>query len=224
MICYYTQIINNKNCRSGWFFFSYLSKNYTATPSVVNGIKQYFVNDAGFPGEKIDGKARVYVRPNFNLNDGTRVNMGGQYAIYFCSKFSYQDKLPMMTSPVFLRWGEVVLNRAEAYAKKSQDGLALDDVNTIRKRAGLSGTDLLTTGNIAGLGFSSVLDAVLEERRMELCYEGHRFFDVFRNNKPMDRRYVGCHEWEIIQPNDPRIAMLIPTDEINASGIAQNQR
>jgi hypothetical protein len=59
---------------------------------------------------------------------------------------------------------------------------------------------------------------------MELCFEGHRFFDVFRNKRPMDRRYIGYHTWEIIQPGDLRIAVLISQDEINSSGIPQNPR
>ena len=130
----------------------------------------------------------------------------------------------MMTSPVFLRWGEVVLNRAEAYAKTGKPALALDDVNTIRKRAGLTGDALMTEANIQARGYADALECVLDERRRELCYEGHRIFDVFRNNLPMDRRFVGCHDWEIMQPNDPRIALLLPLDEINASGIPQNKR
>ena len=202
----------------------YQNKDYTVTPTVENGKTVYYVNDAGFPGYKLNGKCRVYVRPNFTRADGTRFNMGGSYAIYFNTKFSYQDGLAMLTSPVFLRWGEVVLNRAEAYAKTNNNSKALDDVNTIRKRAGLSGDDLITEANLAGLGFKSVLDAVLAERRMELCFEGHRFFDVFRNQLPMDRQYVGCHDWTIIQPDDIRIPLLLPLDEINSSGIQQNPR
>ena len=204
--------------------FTYLSKKYTAVPEVVNGVTQYFVKESGFPGVKLNGRSRVYVRPDFTLKDGTRTNMGGTYAIYFNTKFSYQDGLAMLTSPVFLRWGEVVLNRAEAYAKTDKAAKALEDVNTIRKRAGLSGDQLLTESNIASLGFKDALSAVLAERRFELCFEGHRFFDVFRNQLPMDRQYVGCHNWEIIQPNDIRIPLLIPLDEINASGIPQNPR
>jgi hypothetical protein len=130
----------------------------------------------------------------------------------------------MMTSPVFLRWGEVVLNRAEAYAKTGKPAEALADVNTIRKRAGLTGDALMTVDNINARGYADALECVLDERRRELCYEGHRMFDVFRNNLPMDRRFVGCHDWEILQPNDPRIALLLPLDEINASGIPQNKR
>ena len=166
-------------------------------------------------------KARVYVRPNFTRGKGVRFNMGGSYAIYYCSKFSYQDGMAMMTSPVFLRWGEVVLNRAEAEAKLGQDAKALDDVNIIRTRAGIPA---LTSGDVSSLGYKNMLELVLDERRMELCFEGHRFFDVFRNNLPMDRRYVGYHTWEIIQPNDPRIALLISQDEINSAGIPQNPR
>ena len=179
---------------------------------------------AAFPGIKTDGKARVYIRPNITRKNGIRTNLGGDYTIYYCSKFSYQDGLPMMTSPVFLRWGEVVLNRAEAYAKTGHPAEALADVNTIRKRAGLTGDALMTVDNIAARGYANALECVLDERRKELCYEGHRMFDVFRNNLPMDRRFVGCHDWEIIQPNDPRIALLLPLDEINASGIPQNKR
>lgn len=204
--------------------FTYQSKKYTAIPQTVNTYTEYYVDDANFPGVKTDGKARVFIRPNITRKNGIRNNLGGDYVIYYCTKFSYQGDMPMMSSPVFLRWGEVVLNRAEAYAKTGKDNLALDDVNTIRKRAGLTGDAEMKADNINARGYATVLDCVLDERRRELCYEGHRMFDVFRNNLPMDRRFVGCHDWEIMQPNDPRIALLIPLDEINSSGIPQNAR
>ena len=210
----------------------------------------YYVenSDANFPGEEIDGVKRVWVRPGppepkpknkTNPDTGEkypetqadanarykaaigRTDNGGFYMRYYNTKFSYQDGLAMMTSPVFLRWGEVYLNRAEAYAKKGQDAQALADMNVIRSRAGVHE---YTSGDVATFGYDSVLDMVLDERRMELCFEGHRFFDVFRNRRPLDRRYVGYHTWEIIQPGDLRIALLISQDEINASNIEQNPR
>ena len=140
---------------------------------------------------------------------------------YYNTKFSGQDGMPMVTSPVFLRWGEVLLNRAEANAKEGNDGKALDDINILRSRAGIP---QLSSGDVNSLGYAKMFDLVLDERRMELCFEGHRFFDVFRNKLPLDRRYIGYHNWEVIQPGDPRIALLISQDEINASGIPQNPR
>lgn len=224
--------------------------DHVAKPMMKNGVQIYYVDnsDSHFPGKDIDGVKRVWVRPGpdhatpkkkTNPDTGEkypesqadadarykaaigRTDNGGFYMRYYNTKFSYQDGMAMMTSPVFLRWGEVLLNRAEAYAKLNQDGKALDDINTIRSRAGIP---TLTSGDLSALGYNSMLDLVLDERRMELCFEGHRFFDVFRNKLPMDRRYVGYHTWEIIQPNDPRIALLISQDEINSAGIPQNPR
>ena len=59
---------------------------------------------------------------------------------------------------------------------------------------------------------------------MELCFEGHRYFDVFRNRRKMDRRYVGYHAFDFIDYTDKRLALQIPLDEINSSGIEQNPR
>jgi hypothetical protein len=59
---------------------------------------------------------------------------------------------------------------------------------------------------------------------MELCFEGHRYFDVFRNRKKMDRRFVGFHVYGEIDYTDKRLALLIPLDEINSSHIEQNPR
>ncbi len=208
----------------------------------------YYVenSDTKFPGKDIDGVKRVWVRPGpthatpgkkTNPDTGEkyqerqadadaryraaigRTDNGGFYMRYYNTKFCGQGGQPMMTSPVFLRWGEVVLNRAEAYAKLNRNGEALADVNTIRRRAGIP-----EMNNYSTFGYNNVLEVVLDERRMELCFEGHRFFDVFRNKLPMDRRYVGYHTWEVIQPGDLRIAMLISQDEINSAGIPQNPR
>ncbi len=148
-----------------------------------------------------------------------RTDNGGFYMRYYNTKFCGQGGNPMLTSPVFLRWGEVVLNRAEAYAHKGDNGKALEDVNTIRRRAGIP-----EMNNYSAFGYKDVLEVVLDERRMELCFEGHRYFDMLRNQLPLDRRYVGYHTWEVIQPTDLRIAMLISQDEINSAGIEQNPR
>lgn len=204
--------------------FTYDGKNYKAVPTIVNTYTEYYVNGIDFVTGQTGSseKSRVFVRPNVNKN-GFRSN-GGNYVITYNTKFAGQDGEPMLTSPVFLRWGEVILNRAEAQAKLSNDQAALDDVNTIRKRAGLSGDALMTTSNYKERGYETVLDVVLAERRLELCFEGHRNFDLFRNRKQMDRRYVGFHPYEIIDWNDIRLALLIPLDEINSSHIEQNPR
>ncbi len=206
----------------GDYVFTYEGKEYTAKKTTYNGYTRYFI-DHNFTGDPtfFGGKTPAYIRPDIDEDEGWsfRSNM---YMPYMNSKFSNQDGQATLSSPVILRWGEVFLNRAEAYARLGQDAKALDDVNLIRKRAGLPDDAMFTTGNMAARGYESSLDVVLDERRMELCFEGDRMFSVFRNKKALDRRYVGYHPFEVINYDDPRIALLIPADEILTSGIPQN--
>lgn len=156
---------------------------------------------------------------------GCRTGTGGDmYPLNYMKKFSYQGgEVNNLCSPAQLRYAEVILNRAEAYAHKN-DAKALDDVNTIRKRAGIPNEGMFTTGNMKERGYETLLDVVLDERRLELCFEGFRVLDLQRNNKPIDRRYAGRQPYEIVQPDDPRLRYWIPLNEINASGLEQNTR
>lgn len=136
---------------------------------------------------------------------------------YYVNKYSWQDGIETLSSPMYIRLAEVYLNRAEAYAKKNENQKALDDVNLIRKRAGLSGNTLFNTSDLKG--YSSVFDVVMDERWMELCFECHRTYDLFRNNLTLNRSYPGFHlnpgETEkYIKPDDKRVVFFIPEMEI----------
>ena len=72
-----------------------------------------------------------------------------------------------------LRYAELYLIRAEAYAKSGNAQAALEDLNTIRSRAGLADW---TTADVP-----DIEQAVLDERRRELFSEwGHRWLDLRR--------------------------------------------
>lgn len=109
--------------------------------------------------------------------------------IRYIRKFSYQDGNPNLSSPIMFRLAELYLNRAEAKAKLGQTAEALDDLDIIRENRGLS--DVLYHRQLPG-GLSA-LDAVLNERRIELAFEGHRVFDLYRNKRNLERAYWGYH-------------------------------
>lgn len=167
--------------------------------------KAYYVN---YGGQKYS--ARIV----------TAMMQRNTYPMIFSTKFSYQDGLPQLSSPVFLRWGEILLNRAEAYAKLGKTAEALADVNAIRSRAGIPAAGMFASDNMHG--YSDVLDIVLDERRMELAFEGHRAYDVYRNKRSMDRRYGGVQPWEVIPYTADKIQYPIPYNERSVSGIPQN--
>lgn len=107
---------------------------------------------------------------------------------YFCQKFQY---VTMMipegswsysgyseSSIKIIRLGEMYLNRAEAAAQLGKTEQAISDVNVIRNRAGAKPLK----NEMIGKGGMSLLDWVLNERRIEFFGECHRYFDI--------RRYV----------------------------------
>ncbi|MCR5017674.1 MAG: RagB/SusD family nutrient uptake outer membrane protein [Bacteroidales bacterium] len=210
-----------KKAETESYTFSFKGKSYTAEPVVEKEATRYYINGVDLSDWSTGAGKRtpVYIRPDVSNTDGMREAL---YVRYYNTKFSGQDGDNMLTSPVFLRWGEVVLNRAEARFKTGDTPGALEDVNVIRRRAGLPETAMFSETNMHG--YTDVLDVILDERRMELCFEGHRAFDVFRNGRTLDRRYVGYHPWGTIDYTDNRIALLIPADEINSSHIEQNPR
>ncbi len=98
----------------------------------------------------------------------------------FTSKFpngtTNEDNSP------FLRYTELLLNRAEALVQStnSVNAEAITILNDLRTRAGLS---TFTAGDFASP--QALIDQLLDERRKELCFEGHRRMDLLRNGLPL---------------------------------------
>ena len=180
---------------------------YTIKKSIINGeYTEYWMN---YKGEDV----QVRVHPAMQNRK--------QIPMYYINKFSYQDGDPMLSSPIICRWGEVILNRAEAYAHLGKDAEALADVNVLRVRAGIPEEGWFEAGKKMH-GYTSALDVVLDERRLELAFEGHRLFDLTRNKRTIDRRFPGAQPWEVVQPDYPKLQYPIPNNEWTVSGIEQN--
>ena len=82
------------------------------------------------------------------------------------------------SSIILMRLGEIYLLHAEALCMTGDLAGAASYVNKIRNRAGLA--DLPAS---AQKSQDAMLDAVLHERRLELAFEGFRFFDLVRHDK-----------------------------------------
>ncbi len=225
----------------GTYSFPYNGKTLKAIPD--NTASKY-CND--FPGYILnDGKnTRCYVRRVIPATAGVTLDKddnpiaiwdgsggsirgaGGQFLCWFSEKFSHDTRLtyPISSSFIMLRYAEVILNRAEAYAHKGETEKALADVNAIRTRAGLTGTAQMSAANLAGRGYPTALEAVLDERRMEFYYEGLRLHDLLRNKIDIDRNYPSFAKAEVIPYTYPYIQYQIPMDETNVSGIPANER
>lgn len=116
-----------------------------------------------------------------------------------------------------IRTAEAYLNRAEAYAMKGGENLqdAIDDINMIRRNRFTPETyKALTAGTQ-----EDVITAVRDERRMELCFEGHRWFDLRRWDRPSithtftpDVASPTILDTYILEENDPAYTLPIPEE------------
>ena len=119
---------------------------------------------------------------------------------------------------------EVILNRAECFARMGNVPAAMKDLNTLLKSRWLAGayTDLTATDE------TDALIKVLKERRKELIFRGRRWTDLRRLNKDVRFektivRKVNSKTYQLL-PNGPRYVFPIPDEEIQLSGIEQNVR
>lgn len=76
------------------------------------------------------------------------------------------------------RYAELLLNIAECYAAKGDISNTISYLGQIRKRVGIAATNNYGIGTLANK--YAAIEACLYERRVELAYEGKRYWDIQR--------------------------------------------
>ncbi|WP_108868605.1 RagB/SusD family nutrient uptake outer membrane protein [Aquimarina aquimarini] len=125
-----------------------------------------------------------------------------------------------------LRMAEVILNKAEAQFELGLEADALASLNELR--------EVRYSPYVAGTETGVALeDAIQFERRVELAYEGHRFFDLKRRGEGINRNATngdiidgtGTPPTEATLPaGNFRFQFPIPIGEINANSTIAKQQ
>jgi hypothetical protein len=168
------------------------------------------------------GSGRSQYRPNQTLVASYDPTNDVRYSSYFkviASRLvlsKYLAKSAQLGKPdgvvnfKAFRTGEMYLIRAEAYARKggANEAAALADLNTLRA-ARISGyVPVVLTG-------TALTDAIQDERRKELICEGHRFFDLKRTTRTVNR--ANCTSFCTLAPTNRSWTWPIPQPEIDAN-------
>lgn len=121
--------------------------------------------------------------------EGDKIRKNESIVFYECGWSNYypSDNYPFMykcrsayTPNIKYRFGDILLLKAEAFIMGESQNLnaAADIIDRIRDRAGLGKLPQSARANKDAL-----LDAYLKERRLELAFEGERWFDLVRLDK-----------------------------------------
>lgn len=159
-------------------------------------------------GLLLDPVSKIQVGYVYNANTGAMIKAGldtrsgpiedwnGGKTGYYLRKYvdpSVDPQYVKQDVPFkHLRYGEILLNYAEACIELGQDAEARTYINKIRKRAGQPDIPASVTGD-------ALRQACRHERRIELAFEDHRFWDVrrwligeaaYHQTSAVDVRYV----------------------------------
>ncbi|WP_161554479.1 RagB/SusD family nutrient uptake outer membrane protein [Sinomicrobium soli] len=136
--------------------------------------------------------------------DTRSVNVNATRTGYYLRKWLALQDLLNVENPTnthhyhaLIRKTEVLLNFAEAANEAwgptaigpGTDRSALDAINTIRGNAGI--TDDSYAAEVAAMGRDAFRKLIQNERRLELAFENHRFFDMRRWLLPLDQGVKG---------------------------------
>ena len=169
-----------------------------------------------------DGKYIGRIEPKV-FDASTKRGKSSLFLVYAINKCSYQEQSKHLWSPIISRLAEMYLIRAEAnYEKGGSVQATLDDINILRERAGIPEWTMENIATAESGNPKDVHKIIEEERMLELAWEGHRRFDVFRWRHTMDRRYPGGHtiaqgdKFYEIPYNSPSVCEFIPQLQYDA--------
>ena len=136
---------------------------------------------------------------NLFKQEGDEIRFKESVVYYDCSWSNYypSDNYPFMykcrsanSSLIKYRYADVLLLKAEALIMQETPDLnaAADIIDEIRLRAGLAELPMTIRSDK-----ESMLEALLKERRLELVFEGQRWFDLVRLDKVEDVMNSVCN-------------------------------
>jgi len=171
-----------------------------------------------------------------DTRNSTIEDWNGSYTGYYCRKYIDPNidaqYIKQTVTWRFIRYAEILLNYAEACIELGEEEEARKYINMVRRRAGLPG--LTESGEALKKRYRN-------ERRIELAFEDHRFYDVRRwaigpeayqpvkiakvvyklnPDKTTAERPTVTHEvWESRAWNDKAYFLPIMRDEMNKNSL-----
>lgn len=183
----------------------------------------------------------------YNREPGTDLRIGAWLGIYDINEYGIVTKVQklvdkedgLVSSECLIRLPEILLNKAEALAMLSRDAEAQQLIEELRQRR-------IKSDNYVPLSVRTgkeLIELIRDERRRELCFEGHRWFDLRRyavnskypyskpiihdcsyfNNNVWSREYQGSYRLEKYE-TEAAYVMPIPRSviEFNKGNMVDN--
>jgi len=177
---------------------------------VTGGVKSEYVVEYNFRQMFLPNDVRTNTYISTSAFNGVNYNHVVKYAARTGSPAGVVDAK-------VLRTAEVLLNRAEAYYRNNNEPAALADLNLLKANRYTGHIDVILTG-------TALLNEILKERRLELAFEGDRFWDIKRRNASVVRDGTKGEKadgtgtpyvFTTLNAGDPKFQLPYPQAEVN---------
>ncbi len=155
--------------------FSWSNPAQAANP--YNGRDPRFYSDILYNGAPFQGRTAEFYEGGLDSKESSLSPWNASRTGYTIRKmvdesFNFNIQPYSASQWIVFRLSEMYLNYAEASAQLGNMPEALKYLNLIRQRAGMPDQSAANTADL--------LAKIQHERRIELCFEGHRYFDIRR--------------------------------------------
>lgn len=121
------------------------------------------------------------------------------------------------------RSAEFYLTAAEAAARLGKLDEAIDLMSIMVKYRYLAARQTTTINSMKSMTQDQLIDFILEDRRAELCFEGHRWFDLRRTTQPKIEKVYDDVTY-ILEEGDNRYTIVIPREAISANPLLSQEK
>ncbi|MDR0895789.1 MAG: RagB/SusD family nutrient uptake outer membrane protein [Prevotellaceae bacterium] len=141
-------------------------------------LEQTILHHGSTWGNVAAGEQRLIDITNGGENNDWQRLHGGTLTGYYTKKFLNNMPFEVPNVPTYshawpiFRYAEVLLNAAEALNEAGQSAEAMTYINQVRERVGMP--------PYSGLNQAQLRERIRNERRIELCFEDHRWHDARR--------------------------------------------
>jgi hypothetical protein len=191
----YTDVfdVNKKNtCKELVFQIQYLQgdQNYSSAIARNNQAKGETINSlkpsTGSGGMAKRDLVNDYEQGDLRKDFSVKFAADPQVSDWFITKF--RDTSPAAGEQgwggndwIVIRYADIMLLLAETKMKLGKDGEAIALLDQVRARAGMPSYQEAMQNAAYVTKYPTLKEAILHERRVELAFENHRWFDLIRN-------------------------------------------
>ncbi|NNE27867.1 MAG: RagB/SusD family nutrient uptake outer membrane protein [Saprospiraceae bacterium] len=207
----------------GWAgaLYAFVNSTLSGSPYFEMGRALYNSFDAN------DVRLDRNVDPSSRIDPGYATNPNAKDEdVLVIRKYPGSDGQPLLNDLKVFRSSEMLLIQAEAAAAASDFATVSSLIQQLRE-ARIGGGQAAPNVSSSPQAFGLILD----ERRLEFCFEGHRYLDLkrmgIRANRGIDRDAVDCAingSCTPPPPDDFRFTLPIPIVELNANSVIRDQQ